>query len=86
MNIPPEYQKLYDKFNKYTSVSTKKTLDPYQRFQRYFEEHRFLTNDNLFQSYQNYNIHKTNKIHKSGIICDVGYTLLEIFQCGNFNM
>ena len=86
MNIPPEYQKLYDKFNKFTSISTKKTLDPYQRFQRYFEEHRFLTNDNLFQSYQNYNIHKTNKIHKSGIICDVGYTLLEIFQCGNFNM
>ena len=86
MNIPPEYQKLYDKFNKFTSISTKKALDPYQRFQRYFEEHRFLTNDNLFQSYQNYNTQKTNKIHKSGIICDVGYTLLEIFQCGNFNM
>ena len=86
MNVPPEYQKLYDKFNKFTSISTKKSLDPYQRFQRYFEEHRFLTNDNLFQSFQNYNIQKTNKIHKSGIICDVGYTLLEIFQCGNFNM
>ena len=86
LNIPPEYQILYDKLNKNTGVSTKKELDPYQKFQRYFEEHRFLTNENIYQNYQKYITKKTNKIHKSGIICDVGYTLLEIFQCGNFNM
>ena len=85
-NIPPEYQQLYDKLTKNTGISTKKELDPYQRFERYFEEHRFLTSENLYQNYQKYLIKKTNKIHKSGIICDVGYSLLEIFQCGNFNM
>ena len=86
MNVPPEYQILYDKLNKNTGISTQKELDPYQKFQRYFEEHRFLTNENIYQNYQKYLTKKTNKIHKSGIICDVGYTLLEIFQCGNFNM
>ena len=86
LNVPPEYQVLYDKLNKNTGVSTKKELDPFSRFERYFEEHRFLTTENIYQNYQKYLITKTNKIHKSGIICDVGYTLLEIFQCGNFNM
>ena len=86
LNIPPEYQLLYDKLNRKTGVSTKKELDPYQKFERYFEEHRFLTTENIYQNYQKYITKKTNKIHKSGIICDVGYTLLEIFQCGNFNM
>ena len=31
-------------------------------------------------------VNKSVKFHNSGLICDVGYTLLEIFQCGNFNM
>ena len=86
LNVPPEHQVLYDKLNKNTGVSTKKELEPYQKFERYFEEHRFLTTENIYQNYQKYLTKKTNKIHKSGIICDVGYTLLEIFQCGNFNM
>jgi hypothetical protein len=86
LNIPPDYQLLYDKLNKHTVVSTKKELDPYSKFQRYFEEHRFLTTENIYQNYQQYATKKTNKVHKSGIICDVGYTLLELFQCGNFNM
>ena len=86
LNIPPDYQLLYDKLNKNTVVSTKKELDPYSKFQRYFEEHRFLTTENIYQNYQQYATKKTNKVHKSGIICDVGYTLLELFQCGNFNM
>ena len=86
LNVPPEYQVLYDKLNKNTVVSTRKELDPYSKFERYFEEHRFLTNENIYQNYQKYITKKTNKIHKSGIICDVGYTLLELFQCGNFNM
>ena len=86
VNVPPEYQILYDKLNKNTGVSTKKELDPFNKFERYFEEHRFLTTENIYQNYQKYLTTKTNKIHKTGIICDVGYTLLEIFQCGNFNM
>ena len=86
LNVPPEYQLLYDKLTKNTGVSTKKELDPYHKFERYFEEHRFLTTENIHKNYQKYITKKTNKIHKSGIICDVGYTLLEIFQCGNFNM
>ena len=86
LNVPPEYQVLYDKLTKNTVVSTKKELDPYSKFERYFEEHRFLTTENIYQNYQKYITKKTNKIHKSGIICDVGYTLLELFQCGNFNM
>ena len=86
LNIPPEYQLLYDKLTKNTGISTKKELDPYHKFERYFEEHRFLTTENIHKNYQKYITKKTNKIHKSGIICDVGYTLLEIFQCGNFNM
>ena len=86
LNIPPENQLLYDKLNKNTGVSTKKELDPFHKFERYFEEHRFLTTENIYKNYQKFLTKKTNKIHKSGIICDVGYTLLEIFQCGNFNM
>ena len=86
LNVPPEYQVLYDKLTKNTVVSTKKELDPYSKFERYFEEHRFLTTESIYQNYQKYITKKTNKIHKSGIICDVGYTLLELFQCGNFNM
>ena len=86
LNVPPEYQLLYDKLNKNTGISTKKELDPYHNFKRYFEEHRFLTTENIYKNYQKYLTKKTNKFHKSGIICDVGYTLLEIFQCGNFNM
>jgi hypothetical protein len=49
-------------------------------------EIRFLTSENIYKNYQKYITKKTNKIHKSGILCDVGYTLLEIFQCGKFNM
>ena len=86
INVPPEYQLLYDKLNKHTVISTRKELDPYSKFQKYFYEHRFLTKDNIYQNYQKYITKKTNKVHKSGLICDVGYTLLELFQCGNFNM
>ena len=86
LNIPQEYQLLYDRLNKNTGISTRKELDPYQKFERYFEEYRFLTSENIYKNYQKYITKKTNKIHKSGILCDVGYTLLEIFQCGKFNM
>ena len=86
INVPPEYQLLYDKLNKHTGLSTRKELDPYKKFEKYFEEHRFLTNENIYKNYQKYITKKTNKTHKNGLICDVGYTLLEIFQCGNFNM
>jgi hypothetical protein len=37
LNIPPDYQLLYDKLNKHTVVSKKKELDPYSKFQRYLK-------------------------------------------------
>ena len=86
LNKPSELQKLYDKMILNTVISTQKDLDPSNKFAKYLEEKRFLTNDNIYQNYQKYLTKKTNKIHKSGIICDVGYSLLEIFQCGKFNM
>ena len=86
ISTPSDDEKLLNKLKKYTVISTKKELDPSNKFQKYFDEHRFLTTESIYKSYQKYIIKKTNKIHKSGIICDVGYTLLEIFQCGNFNM
>ena len=86
LNAPSEYQKLYDKMILHTGISTQKDLDPFNKFKKYFEENRFLTNNNIYKNYQKYSTQKTNKIHKTGLICDVAYSLLEIFQSGNFNM
>jgi hypothetical protein len=83
---PPDYQLLFDSMIKNTTISTKKELSVQKNYRNYLYEHRFLTNDNLYKNYQKYTTLKTNKIHQSCIICDVGYTLLEIFQSGNFNM
>ena len=81
--IPMEYLLQLEKFEKNTVISTKKELEGNKK---YLEQHRFLTSNNLYKNYENFIVKKSLKLHNSGLICDVGYTLLEIFQCGNFNM
>jgi hypothetical protein len=81
--IPMEYLLQLEKFEKNTVISTRKELEGSKK---YLEQHRFLTSNNLYKNYENFIVKKSLKLHNSGLIYDVGYTLLEIFQCGNFNM
>ena len=81
--IPTELLLQLEKFEKNLVFSTQKELEGNKRYK---EQHRFLTSDNLYKSYEKYIVEKGIKLHDSGLICDVGYTLLELFQCGNFNM
>ena len=81
--IPMEYFLKLEKFEKNTVISTKKELIGTPK---YFEEHRFLTSDNIYKNFQKFLVKKSLKLHRNGLICDVGYTLLEFFQSGNFNM
>jgi hypothetical protein len=81
--IPLDLLLKLEKIEKNTIISTKKELEGNKK---YFEEHRFLTTENIYKNYQKYLVQKSLKLHKNGLICDVGYTLLEYFQCGNFNM
>ena len=81
--IPIEFLLKLENLEKNTGVSTKKELLGKKKYQ---DNHRFLTSDNLYKNFENYVIKKSNKVHESGLICDVGYTVLEFFQCGIFNM
>ena len=81
--IPVDLLLKLEKFEKNTGVSTKKEL---LGKKKYLDNHRFLTSDNLYKNFENYMIKKSNKLHESGLICDVGYTVLEFFQCGIFNV
>ena len=81
--IPIEYLLKLESLEKNTVISTRKELEGKRN---YLDKHRFLTSDNLYKNYEKFIVKKGLKLHSSGLICDVGYTLLEIFQCGNFNM
>ena len=81
--IPTEILLQLEKFEKNIVSSTQKELVGNKRYK---EIHRFLTNENIYKNYEKFIVEKGLKLHDSGLICDVGYTLLEIFQCGNFNM
>ena len=81
--IPAEFLIKLENFERNTIISTKKELEGSRG---YLEKHRFLTSDNLYKNYEKFIVQKSLKLHNSGLICDVGYTLLELFQCGNFNM
>ena len=83
--IPPELLLKLEQFEKNTVISTRKDLMGNKK-SKYEEQHRFLTSDNLYKNFERFMVNKSVKFHNSGLICDVGYTLLEIFQCGNFNM
>ena len=81
--IPIEYLLKLENLEKKTIISTKKELNADKN---YSLNHRFLTTENLYKNFENFLVKKSIKKHVNGLICDVGYTLLELFQCGNFNM
>ena len=82
--IPVELLMKLENFEKNTIVSTRKELE--EDFKKYSENHRFLTSDNIYKNFEKFLVKKSIKIHNSGLICDVAYTILELFQCGIFNM
>ena len=82
--IPIELLMKLENFEKNTIVSTRKELE--EDIKKYSENHRFLTSDNIYKNFEKFLVKKSIKIHNSGLICDVAYTILELFQCGIFNM
>ena len=81
--IPLELLMKLEKFEKNEIISTRKELEGRKK---YSEQHRFLTSDNLYKNYEKFLVKKSVKLHSSGLICDVAYTILELFQSGIFNM
>ena len=69
----------------YCSLSPSITHEQSNKFNIY---NRFKIGEgsNLFNNSQNYEIYKENKALDNGIICDMGYSILELFLSHNFNM